>query len=75
MGAVKLAVFDIDGTLIRTGGAGVRAFDRTGRSVFQTTRPLFLSTAAMNWAWTSSSMLWICARWPGSAGEKGSSPN
>src|SRR4051812_5997239 len=26
---VKLVLFDIDGTLIRTGGAGVRAFERT----------------------------------------------
>jgi len=27
---LKLVLFDIDGTLIRTGGAGVRAFERTG---------------------------------------------
>jgi phosphoglycolate phosphatase len=26
---IRLALFDIDGTLIRTGGAGVRAFERT----------------------------------------------
>lgn len=31
---VKLVLFDIDGTLIRTGGAGMRAFERTGAAVF-----------------------------------------
>jgi len=31
---VKLALFDIDGTLIRTGGAGVKAFVHTLTSVF-----------------------------------------
>jgi phosphoglycolate phosphatase-like HAD superfamily hydrolase len=31
---VKLVLFDIDGTLIRTGGAGVRAFERTFAEVF-----------------------------------------
>lgn len=31
---VRLVLFDIDGTLIRTGGAGVRAFDRTGELEF-----------------------------------------
>lgn len=31
---VHAVLFDIDGTLIRTGGAGVRAFERTGQSVF-----------------------------------------
>jgi phosphoglycolate phosphatase len=31
---VKLVLFDIDGTLIRTGGAGVKAFERTFAEVF-----------------------------------------
>ena len=31
---VRLALFDIDGTLIRTGGAGVRAFAQTGAEEF-----------------------------------------
>jgi phosphoglycolate phosphatase len=31
---VKLILFDIDGTLIRTGGAGVKAFEETFRTVF-----------------------------------------
>jgi len=31
---VKLVLFDIDGTLIRSGGAGVRAFERTFHEVF-----------------------------------------
>ena len=31
---VKLVLFDIDGTLIRTGGAGVKAFEETFKSVF-----------------------------------------
>jgi phosphoglycolate phosphatase len=31
---VKLVLFDIDGTIIRTGGAGVRAFERTFTEVF-----------------------------------------
>ena len=31
---VRLVLFDIDGTLIRTGGAGVKAFERTFASVF-----------------------------------------
>ena len=31
---VRLVLFDIDGTLIRTGGAGVQAFERTLASVF-----------------------------------------
>jgi len=31
---VRLVLFDIDGTLIRTRGAGVRAFDRTGEMQF-----------------------------------------
>lgn len=31
---VKLALFDIDGTLIRSGGAGVRAFERTADTEF-----------------------------------------
>lgn len=31
---IRLALFDIDGTLIRTGGAGVAAFTRTGEEVF-----------------------------------------
>ena len=31
---VRAVLFDVDGTLIRTGGAGVRAFERTGQSVF-----------------------------------------
>ena len=30
----RLVLFDIDGTLIRTGGAGVRAFSRTAAMVF-----------------------------------------
>ena len=40
---VRLVLFDIDGTLIRSGGAGVRAFERTFREVFglpETTRHL-----------------------------------
>lgn len=32
---VRAVLFDIDGTLIRTGGAGVRAFERTGQALFQ----------------------------------------
>ncbi|HTI69308.1 MAG TPA: HAD family hydrolase [Candidatus Limnocylindria bacterium] len=32
---VRLVLFDIDGTLIRTGGAGVRAFARTSEIAFQ----------------------------------------
>lgn len=31
---VKLVLFDIDGTLIRSGGAGVRAFEKTFADVF-----------------------------------------
>jgi phosphoglycolate phosphatase len=31
---VKLVLFDIDGTLIRTGGAGVKAFEQTFAEVF-----------------------------------------
>ena len=31
---IRLALFDIDGTLVRTGGAGVRAFARTFASEF-----------------------------------------
>ncbi|HEX7862053.1 MAG TPA: HAD hydrolase-like protein [Verrucomicrobiae bacterium] len=31
---VKLVLFDIDGTLIRSGGAGVRAFDATFTEIF-----------------------------------------
>jgi phosphoglycolate phosphatase-like HAD superfamily hydrolase len=31
---LKLVLFDIDGTLIRTGGAGMRAFERTGQAEF-----------------------------------------
>ena len=31
---VKLVLFDIDGTLIRTGGAGVAAFERTAKTEF-----------------------------------------
>ncbi|HTG43127.1 MAG TPA: HAD hydrolase-like protein, partial [Verrucomicrobiae bacterium] len=31
---VKLVLFDIDGTLIRTGGAGIRAFEKTFLEVF-----------------------------------------
>jgi phosphoglycolate phosphatase len=31
---VRLVLFDIDGTLVRTGGAGVRAFGRTFETVF-----------------------------------------
>ena len=31
---LKLVLFDIDGTLIRTGGAGMRAFERTGAAEF-----------------------------------------
>jgi phosphoglycolate phosphatase-like HAD superfamily hydrolase len=31
---VRVVLFDIDGTLIRTGGAGVRAFERTGENLF-----------------------------------------
>ncbi len=31
---VRLVLFDIDGTLIRTGGAGVRAFGRTAELLF-----------------------------------------
>lgn len=31
---VKLVLFDIDGTLIRSGGAGVRAFERTFAEIF-----------------------------------------
>ncbi len=33
---VRLVLFDIDGTLIRTGGAGVRAFAKTFASEFKT---------------------------------------
>ena len=32
---VKLVLFDIDGTLIRTGGAGMHAFERTGAVAFE----------------------------------------
>lgn len=32
---IRLALFDIDGTLVRTGGAGVRAFGRAGELVFR----------------------------------------
>ena len=31
---VKLVLFDIDGTLIRSGGAGVQAFERTFTEIF-----------------------------------------
>lgn len=43
---VRLALFDIDGTLIRTGGAGVKAFNVTAGAEFQ--RPN--GTAHMNFA-------------------------
>jgi phosphoglycolate phosphatase len=33
---VRLVLFDIDGTLIRTGGAGVKAFATTAERLFQT---------------------------------------
>lgn len=33
----KLVLFDIDGTLIRTGGAGVLSFEHTFRTLFQVT--------------------------------------
>src|SRR3712207_1241752 len=33
-GVVRLVLFDIDGTLIRSGGAGVRAFGETFAEVF-----------------------------------------
>lgn len=32
---IRLVLFDIDGTLIRTGGAGVAAFNRTGEVAFK----------------------------------------
>ena len=32
---VRLVLFDIDGTLVRTGGAGVKAFARTFASEFK----------------------------------------
>jgi phosphoglycolate phosphatase len=35
---VRLVLFDIDGTLIRTGGAGVKAFERTFASEFNIPR-------------------------------------
>src|SRR5262245_9372424 len=35
---VRLILFDIDGTLIRTGGAGVKAFERTFASEFKIPR-------------------------------------
>lgn len=35
---VKLVLFDIDGTLILTGGAGVKAFERTAATEFHTPR-------------------------------------
>src|SRR5436190_8159192 len=34
MQMVRLVLFDIDGTLIRTGGAGVKAFERTFATAF-----------------------------------------
>ena len=43
---VRLVLFDIDGTLIRSGGAGVRAFERTFTEVFgfpETTKHLKFS--------------------------------
>ena len=33
---VRLVLFDIDGTLVRTGGAGMRAFAKTFASEFNT---------------------------------------
>ena len=35
LGSARVILFDIDGTLIRTGGAGVRAFAQTAATVFQ----------------------------------------
>jgi len=35
MAMLRVVLFDIDGTLIRTGGAGVRAFARTGATEFR----------------------------------------
>ena len=35
---IKLVLFDIDGTLIDTGGAGARAFERTSATVFNRPR-------------------------------------
>ena len=32
---IHLLLFDVDGTLILTGGAGIRAFQRTFRELFQ----------------------------------------
>lgn len=43
---VRLVLFDIDGTLIRTGGAGVRAFDEAFAREFQVPN----GTAHMNFA-------------------------
>jgi phosphoglycolate phosphatase len=37
---VRLVLFDIDGTLIRTGGAGVKAFERTFTTEFKIPRAI-----------------------------------
>jgi phosphoglycolate phosphatase len=50
---IRLALFDIDGTLIRTGGAGVRAFDRTGAAEFEVVN----GTAHMRFAGRTDSSL------------------
>jgi phosphoglycolate phosphatase-like HAD superfamily hydrolase len=50
---VRLVLFDIDGTLIRTGGAGVRAFERTFATEFKIDR----ATQHLNFAGRTDSSL------------------
>jgi phosphoglycolate phosphatase-like HAD superfamily hydrolase len=40
VGVKKLVLFDIDGTLVLTGGAGIRAMNRAGRTIFGRTELL-----------------------------------
>ncbi len=56
---VRLVLFDIDGTLIRTGGAGVRAFERTFAGEFKIPR----ATQSLNFAGrTDTSLVRECFR-------------
>jgi beta-phosphoglucomutase-like phosphatase (HAD superfamily) len=61
---VRLVLFDIDGTLIRTGGAGVKAFEKTFSSEFKIPR----ATERVNFSGrTDTSLVRECFRAHGMA--------
>jgi phosphoglycolate phosphatase len=67
---VRLVLFDIDGTLIRTGGAGVMAFERTFASEFGILR----ATEHLNFSGrTDTSLVRECFRMHGIAATSGNS--